>query len=160
MSTTSVPVADLAVGGGAAKGEQALLVAGEQAGREAVAPLDLAEERLAVLGVADRARAHGEGALGAERLDPAPVVGEAVAHARDREGEEPASAVDVLAELREDQVALDFLDAAVLDVRHEQAGGVGAQIDGGDAHRRSHDSHVDGTFRGRRGVDKDRVPAG
>ena len=42
--------------GDAAERQQRLLVAGEEPRREAVAPLDLAEERLAVLRVADRAR--------------------------------------------------------------------------------------------------------
>src|SRR5581483_5294736 len=48
--------------------EIGLLVAREQAGDEAVAPLDLAEERLAVLGIAHRARGDEQRALGAERL--------------------------------------------------------------------------------------------
>ena len=51
----------------AAQRHRRLLVAGEQAGREAVRPLDLAEERLAVLGVAHGARRDGERPLGAER---------------------------------------------------------------------------------------------
>ena len=52
-----------------------LLVAAQEPRREAVAPLDLAEERLAVLGVAHRARGDGERPLGAERLELAAVVG-------------------------------------------------------------------------------------
>ena len=95
------------------------LVAGQEAGGEAVAPLDLAQERLAVLGVADRARADRQRALGAELLDPPPVVGEAVADARDGEGEQLATAVDALAELREAEIALELVDTAVLDVRDQ-----------------------------------------
>ena len=45
-----------------------LLVAAQEPRREAVAPLDLAEEGLAVLGVPDRARRDAECALGAEGL--------------------------------------------------------------------------------------------
>ena len=56
---------ELAPAGDAAARELPLLLTGEQAGREAVAPLDLAEECLAVLGVADRAGADGERPLGA-----------------------------------------------------------------------------------------------
>ena len=54
----------------AAQRQRRLLLAAEQPRREPVAPLDLAEERLAVLGVAHRARRDGEHALGAERLEP------------------------------------------------------------------------------------------
>ena len=42
-----------------AKGQPRLLLAGQQLGREAVAPLDLAQERLAVLRVSDGARPDG-----------------------------------------------------------------------------------------------------
>ena len=69
-----------------------LLLAGQQARREAVAPLDLAEERLAVLGVADGARRDAERPLGSERFELAAVVGEDVADARDRERQELARA--------------------------------------------------------------------
>ena len=85
MSTSSVAGAELA---DAAQRQLRLLVAREQSGREAVAPLDLAEERLAVLRVADRARRDEQRSVGAERLGGAAVVGEDVADARDRKGEE------------------------------------------------------------------------
>ena len=69
------------------KRQLGLLVAVEQARREAVAPLDLAEERLAVVGVADGARPDGEDALRAERLRLAAVVDEArCARGRSRSG--------------------------------------------------------------------------
>ena len=63
MSTTTVECVGLA---DSAQRELGLLVAGEEPGREPVAPLDLAEERFAVLRVADGARRHEERALGAE----------------------------------------------------------------------------------------------
>ncbi len=85
----------------AGEGEPRLLLAGEQPRREAVAPLDLAEEGLAVLGVADGAGRDAEDALGAELLDPPAVLAEDVADARDREGEEPPARIDALAEARD-----------------------------------------------------------
>src|SRR3954454_12229998 len=54
------PVRERAAGSDSARGQLGLVVAGEQPGREPVAPLDLAEERLAVLRVADRTRRYGE----------------------------------------------------------------------------------------------------
>ena len=70
------PSRHLAAGSDASERQPRLLVAVEQPCREAVAPLDLAEERLAVLGVADGARRDRERALGAERLGLAAVLGE------------------------------------------------------------------------------------
>ena len=63
---------------------------------ESVAPLDLAQERLAVLGVADGARRDRQRSLGAERFELAAVLGETVPHTRDRSGEEAPSLVDTL----------------------------------------------------------------
>jgi hypothetical protein len=120
--------------GRAAEREQPFLLAGQEPRFEAVAPLDLAQKRLTVLGVPDRARADGECALCAELLDQPPVVRKAVAHARNREGEQAPALVDAVAELREAQVARNLGDATVLDVGHEQPGGVGPEIDGCDAH--------------------------
>ena len=65
-STTSVDVGDRAARGDAAEGQERLLVAGEEARREAVAPLELTEERLAVLRVADGAGRERERSLGTE----------------------------------------------------------------------------------------------
>ena len=70
MSTTSVPGSSAPI---AAQRQRGLLVAAQQARREAVAPLDLAEEGLAVLGVAHGARRDAERPLGSERLELAPV---------------------------------------------------------------------------------------
>ena len=87
----------------AADHHRRLLGAGEKARREPVAPLDLAEERLAVLRVAHGARCDAERPLGAERLELLPVLGEAVPDAGDGHGEEAAPLVDPFAEPRDRQ---------------------------------------------------------
>jgi hypothetical protein len=119
-----------------AEGQVCLLVAREQPRHEAVAPLDLAEKRLPVLGVADSARRDRERPLGAELLRLAPEVGQDVANARDRNGEEALPLVDPLAEPRDLQPPQDLVHPAVGNVCDEQAGRVRAQIDGTDAHVR------------------------
>ena len=63
-----------------------LLVAGQEVRREPVAPLDLTEERLSVLGVPNGARGDAERPLRAEPFELAPIVREDVAHTRDRGG--------------------------------------------------------------------------
>ena len=102
--------------------------------REAVAPLDLAEERLAVVGIPHGARADCQHALGTQLLGLAAIVDEDVAHARDRRREEDAPPVDRLAEPRDRLPTHDLLDLAVFDVGDEQASRVRAEVDGGDAH--------------------------
>ena len=119
----------------AAQRQRSLLVAGQQARREAVAPLDLAEEGLAVLGVADGARRDAERPLGAELLELAAVVGEDVADARDRQRQQPAALVDALAEPRDLEPANDLLERPVR-VGDEEARRVRPQVDGGDPHLR------------------------
>ena len=109
-------------------------LAGEQPRREAVAPLDLAEERLAILGVANGARPDREHALGAEPLCLAAVPGEHVPHPRDRQRQQLAPLVDALAEPGDLRAPCDLLDAPVVHVGDEQTGRVGAQVDGCDAH--------------------------
>src|SRR5512133_3458658 len=74
-----------------AEGQVRLLVTRQQPRLEAVAPLDLAQERLAVLGVADGARRDRERPFGAELLRLAPEVGQDVADAGDRRGEEASA---------------------------------------------------------------------
>ena len=133
MSTTSVAGAELA---DAAPRELRLLVAREQLRREPVAPLDLAEERLAVLRVAHCARRDEQRPLGAERLGRAAIVGEHVAHARDREGEEAAARVDALAEPRDPRLAVQLVERAVLDVGDEQPRRVRPEVERGDPHLR------------------------
>jgi hypothetical protein len=105
-----------------------------QPGREAVAPLDLAEEGLAVLGVSDRAGCEHEHPLGAEPLELAAVAGEDVADARDRRRQQFSPLVDALAEPRDRRFARGLVDAPVLDVRNEQPSRIGAEIDHSDAH--------------------------
>ena len=63
----------------------------------------------------------------------APVVGQRVAHTRDRNGEEAAARVDSFAEPGDARAPHDLGHAAVLDVGDEQAGGVRAEVDRGDA---------------------------
>ncbi len=110
-----------------------LLFAGEQLRLEAVRPLDLAQERFAVLGIAHGARGDRERPLGAERLELLPEIGEDVAHAGDRNRQEPAPRVDAFAEARDDAATNDLLDAPLDDVGDEQAGRVRAEVDRGDA---------------------------
>ena len=118
-----------------AKRHRGLLVAAQQPGREAVAPLDLAQEGLAVLRVANGARRDAERPLGAERLELAPIRGEDVADARDRDGEEAAPLIDALAEPRDLEPADDLVERAVR-VGDEQPGRVRPEIDRRDPHLR------------------------
>src|SRR5581483_4583254 len=111
-----------------------LLVPGKQPRAEAEALLDLLEERLAVLGVAHRARRDRERALGAERLRLPLVGGEAAVHAGHRGGQEPPARVDSLAEARDPEAPRELVDAPAGDVGDEQARRVGAEVDRRDAH--------------------------
>src|SRR5207244_7774489 len=104
-------VAELAPVRDAAPSQLRLLLAREQARREAVAPLDLAEEGLAVLRVADRAGADRQHALSALSVELAPVLGEHVAHACDGERQQLAALVHALAEPRDLGAPLDLVDA-------------------------------------------------
>ena len=126
--------AEPARGGDAAADELGLLVSGEQPRDEAVAPLDLAEEGLAVLRVADAAGGDEEGALCAELLGRAAVVDERVADAGDRDGEEAPSPIDAFAEPRDREAPLDLVHAAVDHVGHEQPRGVRPQVERCDSH--------------------------
>ena len=85
-------VGNRAARGDAAEGQERLLVAGEKPRREAVAPLQLTEERLAVLRVAYRAGRQREGSLGTELVCGAPVVDENVSDASDGRGQQLAAA--------------------------------------------------------------------
>ena len=110
----------------------------EQPGREAVAPLDLAEEGLAVLGIAHGARRDGERPLGAER-SPARAgsrrgsCGRArSARGSSRRRPSTPSPSRVICE-----PPRDLVDVAVVDVGDEQARRVRAEVDRRDAgHRR------------------------
>ena len=124
------PVAQSALGRDAAKHQQRLVVSGEKPGLEPVAPLDLAEERLAVLRVANCARRDQQRSLGAERFQCFSIVGQDVPYARDGDGEEAAARIDALAQARDARLAVDVGNASVLDVRDEQTRGIRAEIDG------------------------------
>ncbi len=115
-------VAELAPVRDTAPGQVRLLLARQQARREAVTPLDLPEEGLAVLRVTDRAGADRQDALRALGVELAPVLGEHVAHPRDRQREQLAALVHALAEARDLGAPLDLLDTPVVDIRDEQPG--------------------------------------
>jgi len=102
---------------------------GEQARLEAVTPLDLTEEGLAVLRVANRTRRDCKRPLRAERLRRAAEVGEDVPHARNRGGQEAPAFVDAFAEACDARLPRHVGDAPVIDVRDEEPRGIGAQID-------------------------------
>jgi hypothetical protein len=68
MSTTSVPCRDGAVARDASQHHLGLLAAVEESRGEAVAPLDLPEERLAVVRIPHGARADCEHTLGTQPL--------------------------------------------------------------------------------------------
>ena len=87
---------DVASRGDSAEGEERLLLATEEPRLEGVAPLDLAEERLAVLGVADGTRRKRERPLRAGLLRRAPVLDQDVADARDGLREQDAPLVHAL----------------------------------------------------------------
>ena len=118
----------------AAEGQLGLILAAEELGREAVAPFDLAQERLAVLRVSDGARRNQECSLGAEALCLPPVVGEHVPHARDRKRQEASARIHAFAEAGDFLPRDDVLHAAVVDVGDEQPRGVRPLVDRGDAH--------------------------
>ena len=111
-----------------------LFVAAQQLRCEPVRPLDLAEERLAVLGVANGARRDEQRPLGAEPLRLAPVVGQDVANAGDGEGEEAVALVDPFAEPGDLGATDDLAQPAVVDVGDEQARRVRALVDRCDSH--------------------------
>src|SRR4051794_22542482 len=118
------------------EGQPGLVLAGEQSRLEAVAPLDLAEEGLAVLCVADGAGGDRQSALGAERLGLAAEVREDIADARDRSGEQALALVDALAEACDLEASNDLGQATVLHVGDEESRRVRAEIDGGNSHVR------------------------
>ena len=114
--------------------ELGLLATVEHPRREPVAPLDLAQERLPVVGIAHGARPDREHALGAELLRLSSVVDEHVPDARHGGGEEDPAPIDRLAHPGDRLATDDLLDEPVLDVGDEQAGRVRAEVDGGDSH--------------------------
>ena len=97
----------------AAEHQHRLVVPGQEASREAVAPLDLAEKRLAVFGIAHCARRDPQRPFRPERLGGSAKVREHVTHARDRHGQEATALVDTLAEARDPRLARDVRDLPV-----------------------------------------------
>ena len=132
---------DAAVGR-TAKGELGLLLAGEEPRDESVAPFDLAEEGLAVLGVAYCASRNEQHPFRAQPLRLAAVIREDVADARDRQRQETAPRVDALPEARDLEPLCDLLELAVIDVGDQEAGRVGALVDGCDTHLRRYASRM------------------
>ncbi len=88
----------IAAGRDAADHQRRFLPSGEELRREPIAPFDLPEERLAVLGVSHRARRDRERALGPVSLEHAAILREAVAHARDGNRKEAPALVDSFAQ--------------------------------------------------------------
>ena len=123
----------VAADGDAPERERRLLVAAQEQGLEAVAPFDLAQEGLAVLGVADGAGGDGEHTLRAELLGDAPVAREDVAYPGHRHGEQAPPLVDALAEQGELESARELVDTPSVDVGDEQPGRVRAEVDRRDA---------------------------
>src|SRR5262249_61216020 len=106
---------------------------GEEALIDGVAPSDPTEERLAVLGVAHRARRDGERSLCPEPLELPAVVGEAVTNPGDWEGQEASPSVHALAEPCDRELPGDLLELVALDVRDEEPGRVRPEVDRCDA---------------------------
>src|SRR2546421_332253 len=75
-------------------------------------------------------RAHP--ALGAELVHSRPVIGDGTQHTRDRGLAQPAGGVHALPEARDLRVPVKLAHAALLDIGHEEAGGVGADVHDGD----------------------------
>ena len=117
----------------AAPGQLRLLLAREQARPEPVASLDLVQELLAVFGVADGARRDEQDARRVELARDQPIVGERLPRARERGGEKAPTLVDALAEPDDPGLPVELIEAAGVDVGHEQAHRVRAQVDRRDA---------------------------
>src|SRR4029453_8147012 len=107
---------------------------GKKPSPKAVAPLDLAQKGLAVLGVADGARRDQENPLSGPPLGFAAVVRERVSDARDGHWKQAATRVHAFAKPGDLDMLRDLVDLAVLDVGDEQAGRVRALIDGCHTH--------------------------
>src|SRR6185312_12734722 len=105
-----------------------------KSGGEAVAPLDLTEERLAVVGVPHCTGPDREDTLRPKQLRLPSVVHEDVPHAGDRSGEEDAAPIDLLPEPGDRLASHDRFHPTLVDVCDEQACGVRADVDGGDTH--------------------------
>ena len=124
---------------GAEERELGLFLAGEHPRVEAVVVAHARGEVGAVGGVADGGGEDGDVGLAVVRVDRRAVVGERRRSALDRLLGERAAGVDAVAEARDVGLAQQLLDGAAVrrvDVGDQQAGGVRADVDDGDAHGR------------------------
>src|SRR5215208_5671078 len=112
--------------------EKGLVIAAQEARRESVAPLDLAEERLPVLGVANGARRDCQRALGTGLLERPPVLDKGVPDPRDGDRQQPAAVVDTFAEPGDHEPPVELLDLAICHVRDEESCRVRAEVDDRD----------------------------
>src|SRR5439155_16624480 len=80
-----------------------------------------------------RARPNREHALRAEPLELAPVVREDAADTRDRQGQQPSTRVDSLAEPRDRDAERHLLELFALDVGDEQPRRVRPEVDRRDS---------------------------
>ncbi len=127
----------LAVGHRAEERELGLLVPGERAGVEAVVAAHALRERGPVGRVAHGGGEHREVGLAAVAVDQRAVVGEHSAGPLDSLGGEPPVRVHARAEAGDAREAHKLGHGPLgCDVGDEQAGGVGADVDHGDAHGR------------------------
>ena len=125
----------LAVGHRAEERELGLLVPGEGAGVEAVVAAHALRERGPVGRVARGGGEHGEVGLAAVAVDQGAVVGEHRAGPLDSlGGEPPVASTPAPRRVTRERRTSSATDPVGCDVGDEQAGGVGADVDHGDAH--------------------------
>ncbi len=121
------------LGGGAEVGEVRLFGAVEDASGEVEALAQLGDEGAAVAGVADGAGGDRVDLSDAEVGDRRQVLADRAAGVLDRLRRQVAGEVDAAAEPGYPAAPLHRRDAAAGDVGDEQAGGIGADVDHGDA---------------------------
>ena len=139
MSITSVSTVVGAGRGGAEEGQAGLLVAGDRArGRCRSAPAarsrnsgPFSASRMALVATPTISAAS-------EPVDDLPVALEGLLAPAHRRVGEPARGVHALAEAGDDRAPLELGDGAVVHVRHQQTGRVGAQVDDRDAGHARH----------------------
>src|SRR3954453_2487130 len=128
------PVVAWALRGGAEEREPGLLVAGDDAGVEAVAIVEQLPELVAVRGVARCGGRERDRALGPELVDNRLVLVEHLRHTVDRRVRETAGRIDALAEPGYGGASVELGNASIVDIRDKDAGGVGSKVDDGDSH--------------------------
>jgi hypothetical protein len=118
----------------ACEGQARLLVTGDRPRRHAEALLDVRPYRVASPCVAHRARPDHVGPAHAEARDDLRIVVEACLRALHGLRSELSRLVDALTEPRDRCVLFDRDELAVAHLGDEQEHGVGADVDGRDAH--------------------------